>query len=426
MAKIKFNLNFGGEQIRTLDDLRDNFSIEDVLDVYSNGLLVKWLDVHNHKGELEKVNAIHATDARGILTELIRIFDISDNPSEIEESLSVINYLEERKKVHEDMKAHGITDHEKLKKERDDLARQVEELKKLLEAKAPEAEIHEEAPKPAKKSYDDLVREILDNHLDLNHIYDCLDAITTDYPDMLREKHSELFETLHAQKPLTLYALFGHHATRPYFILNNGELSINWKIRDHYKPQQSGYIRLRYVPNPGYYYWNQQQNYTDNLPFWYVASDEGNNIFGELPLAQEQMVLSIREKLRFITLLDRISQDTFIDKTVESYRAEIINIGHPYLKVFSGINFHKYYSSDTDNKWHTIETKGRKFFVFYTGINGNAHLRSRGIVANDNHSISCRICDTVLTFPVFDGINIKTTSDENGYGCNSFCYMEAR
>ncbi|MBQ4468530.1 MAG: hypothetical protein II917_00105 [Synergistaceae bacterium] len=43
MAKIKFNLNFGGEHIRTLDDLRDNFSIEDILDVYNNGLLVKWL-----------------------------------------------------------------------------------------------------------------------------------------------------------------------------------------------------------------------------------------------------------------------------------------------------------------------------------------------------------------------------------------------
>ncbi len=41
MAKIKFNLNFGSEQIRTLDDLRDNFSIEDVLDVYNNGLLIK-------------------------------------------------------------------------------------------------------------------------------------------------------------------------------------------------------------------------------------------------------------------------------------------------------------------------------------------------------------------------------------------------
>ena len=178
MAKIKFNLNFGGEQIRTLDDLRDSFSIEDVLDVYINGLLVKWLDVHNHKNELEQVKAVQAADARGILTELIKIFGVSDDPSEIEDSLSVLDYLEERKKVHEDMKAHGISDHEKLRKERDELARQVEELKELLEAKTPEAEIHEEAPKPAKKSYDELVREIIDNHLDLHHIYDCLDAIT--------------------------------------------------------------------------------------------------------------------------------------------------------------------------------------------------------------------------------------------------------
>ena len=120
MAKIKFNLNFSGEQIRTLDDLRDNFSIEDVLDVYNNGMLVKWLDVRNYKSELEQVNAIHATNARGILTELIRIFAISDDPSEIQDSLSVLDYLEERKKAHEDMKAHGIPDYEKVKKERDE------------------------------------------------------------------------------------------------------------------------------------------------------------------------------------------------------------------------------------------------------------------------------------------------------------------
>ena len=407
MAKIKFNLNFCGEQIRTLDDLRENFSIEDVLDVYNNGLLAKWLDVHNHKHELEQVKAIQATDARGILSELIRIFGVTSDPSEIEESLSVLDYLEERKKFWDNIKAGKF----------DEIARNI--------SKSQNEETHEEETHHAsKKTYEELVQEIIDNHQDLNHIYDCLDAITEDYPDILREKYSELFETLHAQRPLTLYALFGHHATRHYFVLNNNELSINWKIRDHYKPQQSGYIRLRYVPNPGYYYWNQQQNYMSNLPFWYVARDD--NIFGELPLAKEQMVLSIREKLGFITLLDRISQDTFIDKTVECYRAKIINIGHPYLKVFSGIDFHKYYSSDTDDKWHTIETKSKKFFVFYAGICGNAHLISRGIVANANHSISCKICDTVLTFPIFDGISIKTTSNEDGYGCNSFCYMEAR
>ena len=30
MAKIKFNLNFGGKQIRTLDDQRENFSIRGI------------------------------------------------------------------------------------------------------------------------------------------------------------------------------------------------------------------------------------------------------------------------------------------------------------------------------------------------------------------------------------------------------------
>ena len=194
MAKIKFNLNFGGEQIRTLDDLRDNFSIDDVLDVFNNGLLVKWLDVHNHKHELEKVNSIQATDARGILTELIRIFGISDDPYEIQESLSVLDYLEERKKVHENMKAHGIPDYEKVKKERDELARQVEELKELLEAKTPEAEIHEKTPKPAKKSYDELVQEIIDNHQDLHHTTTVL-TLSLRIIRTFRRKNIQIFST---------------------------------------------------------------------------------------------------------------------------------------------------------------------------------------------------------------------------------------
>lgn len=46
MAKtIKFNLICDGHPIRTLEDLRENFSIEDVLEYYGNGLLEKWLRV---------------------------------------------------------------------------------------------------------------------------------------------------------------------------------------------------------------------------------------------------------------------------------------------------------------------------------------------------------------------------------------------
>lgn len=119
MLKIKFNLNFGGEQIRTLDDLRENFSIEDVLDVYNNGLLVKWLDVRNYKNELEKVKAIQATDARGIPTELIKNFGVSDDFSEIDKSLSVLDYLEGRKKFCDDIKAGNFDALRSIRSSRD-------------------------------------------------------------------------------------------------------------------------------------------------------------------------------------------------------------------------------------------------------------------------------------------------------------------
>ena len=60
--------------------------------------MAKWLDVRNYKNELEQVKAIQSSDARGILTELIRIFRITSDLSDIEESLSILDYLEGCKK----------------------------------------------------------------------------------------------------------------------------------------------------------------------------------------------------------------------------------------------------------------------------------------------------------------------------------------
>lgn len=40
MAKtIKFNLILDSNSVRNIDDLKNNFSIEDILDAYNNGLL---------------------------------------------------------------------------------------------------------------------------------------------------------------------------------------------------------------------------------------------------------------------------------------------------------------------------------------------------------------------------------------------------
>lgn len=45
---IKFNLICDGNPVRNIEDLRDNFSIEDVLKVFHNGLLVRWLGVRGY------------------------------------------------------------------------------------------------------------------------------------------------------------------------------------------------------------------------------------------------------------------------------------------------------------------------------------------------------------------------------------------
>ena len=371
MAKIKFNLNFGGEQIRTLDDLRDNFSIEDVLDVYSNGLLVKWLDVHNHKGELEQVNAIHATDARGILTELIRIFGISDTPSEIEESLSVLAYLEERKKVHEDMKAHGIPDHEKLKKERDDLARQVEEMKGLLEAKA---------PKPAKKSYDELVQEIIDNHMDLHHIYDCLDAITTDYYDILREKHSELFSRLYESRPHTIIPLFAHHATRPYYTLDENKLvsAVSGVYIKYNVEVANGKIETFDI------FYSRDARFEDNTYQWPAE---------------------LREKINFLKMLNLLAR-SIVKENADEYQ---------YIHVAK--------KSINPSTWTTIETLGRKFMPFYEpSINDWFFI---GGMDNNSDHFGVRSRHLPFLLPIFEGLDAKAYEDSRPLDI-TLAYIEAR
>ena len=56
MAKtIKFNLICDNTPVRTIEDLQNNFSIEDVLDYYRNGLLCRWLKVRGYEEELKKV-----------------------------------------------------------------------------------------------------------------------------------------------------------------------------------------------------------------------------------------------------------------------------------------------------------------------------------------------------------------------------------
>ena len=116
MAKtIKFNLICDEKPVRTIEDLQNNFSIEDILNYYNNRLLHRWLSVRGYDLELEKVCAITSTSQMEIIKELIRIFDVSADEKKVEESIYMLKYLDERKELcaiyeRENYKAKSIID----------------------------------------------------------------------------------------------------------------------------------------------------------------------------------------------------------------------------------------------------------------------------------------------------------------------------
>ena len=100
MAKtIKFNLVCDQKPVRTIEDLQNNFSIEDVLSYYHNGLLTRWLEVRGYEEELEKVKTITETEDLNIIRELIEIFGVAADDDKVEEDIYILRYLQERREL---------------------------------------------------------------------------------------------------------------------------------------------------------------------------------------------------------------------------------------------------------------------------------------------------------------------------------------
>ena len=92
MAKtIKFNLMCDGYPCRNIEDVKEHFCIEDMLEYYESGLLKRWLEVRGFKDELAEVEAIKATEVLQITEELTRIFEVLADEEEIKEVLALIN-----------------------------------------------------------------------------------------------------------------------------------------------------------------------------------------------------------------------------------------------------------------------------------------------------------------------------------------------
>lgn len=187
MAKtIKFNLICDEKPIRTIEDLQNNFSIEDVLTYYNNKLLHRWLSVRGYDAELKAVSAITTDDSIEIIKELIHIFNVETDEKKVEESIYMFQYQEERRQTYEIYKIENYN------------------VVNIIE--------------DYEHDYLQLVRGILMNPNDVSLIKANIAEMVSNYDWVFELNQRELFWNLMKRSPLGVMCLLMNEESRKYYL----------------------------------------------------------------------------------------------------------------------------------------------------------------------------------------------------------------
>ena len=188
MAKtIKFNLICDGKPVRTLEDLQNNFSIEDVISYFNNKLLQRWLKVRGYNQELDKIEALQAVDEMSLIKKLIEIFEVDMDMASVEEKTYILRYKWE---------------HETL----------LDEYKKMNFKQAAIIDAYH-------SGYDQLIEDIYTNFNDISRIKAVIAEINKRYEILYELNYRTLFYEFFKKAPLAIFVMI-----------------MNSKMRDKYLP----------------------------------------------------------------------------------------------------------------------------------------------------------------------------------------------
>ena len=187
MAKtIKFNLICDDKPVRTIEDLQNNFSVEDVLTYYNNKLLHRWLRVRGYSAELDKVTAITCEKPIKIIKKLIAIFNVECDSKKVEENIYMIEYLDKRKQL--------CAIYEKG------------------------SDIEQDVIGNYKTGYRQLIEGIFENRNDAAKIKANIAEIVNNYDWILELNHRNLFYNLSHCSSLAIMCLLMNEKLRKYYL----------------------------------------------------------------------------------------------------------------------------------------------------------------------------------------------------------------
>ena len=188
MAKtIKFNLLLDNKPVRDIKSLQNNFCIDDILEVYENGLLQKWLKVRGFDEYVEKVENIKKDSS--VIVELIKIFDIQKDDTDIKKSIYSLEFQENRKKYLENFDVKDS------------------KLKNIIK------EYH--------KEYEKLIETIIEHKEDMAFLKVASKEISDKYFKLFELDYKDSYELYKEKSPFMIYAILMNDKLSFLFMRNN-------------------------------------------------------------------------------------------------------------------------------------------------------------------------------------------------------------
>lgn len=377
MAKtIKFYMICDDHPVRTIDDLREHFGMEDVLDYYRRGILQRWLKVRGYDAELEAVKQMNATGDAEALTKLIQIFDVGKDPAEIAEFIEILKYNEEKAKAAE----------EKKKKEEEEKARAAIENRKK----------ESDNQDSDKEHYLGLVNTILENSTNKAVIKSAVKEIAENYRYVFEQDYVTLFYLLYECAPMAIFVMLSFDVMREKYLSENA-----W--RSPVLPENTLGIdssillrkKLQRLTNAC-----TQSNSSQETPLilpciLFGNSDKARRDADKAKLEEQLNELNNLEK-------DRTSFKTLLNDITEVNRLK--NILPKDLKSFS---------NNTAFMWRQLEPKGKECMIFKVGTGLEICPSGRSKTGKTWERDDC-----YGQFVLLDGIDIRSCSN------NTMYYME--
>lgn len=176
--KIKFNLQVNGASVSSLESLQNNFNIEDIMEHFKSGLLMRWLEVQGLETELKEISKLsEKSDNFALAQGILEIFDMDKelDKNALKITLADINYKEYK---------------ENLLKTNEDLEKN---------AKSFLREYHDK--------FHDIIWDIIKNSENVEKIKSNLKIIENDYFDLFLLQFQTLVNVFKTDAPLAL--IFG-------------------------------------------------------------------------------------------------------------------------------------------------------------------------------------------------------------------------